>query len=58
MKKKNIILSSIFLSIGLVVSVLPFATKGNLFIKGEADDWRPHQIVFTAEDSSVESESL
>ncbi|MDY6430975.1 MAG: hypothetical protein SPL00_04215 [Bacilli bacterium] len=58
MKKKNIILSSIFLSIGLVVSVFPFATKGNLFIKGEADDWRSHQIVFTAEDSSVESESL
>ena len=58
MKKKKIILSSIFLTIGLVASVLPLAAKGNLFIKAKADDWESHQIVFTAEDTSIESESL
>ena len=58
MQKKTIILSSMFLTIGLVASVLPFVAKGNLFVKAETDDWEPHQIVFTAEDSSVESESL
>ena len=46
------------LTIGLVASVLPFAAKGNLFIKTGADDWESHRIVFTAEDTSVESESL
>ena len=57
MKKKIIILSSIFLTTGLVASALPFVAKSNLIIiKGEADDWEPHQIVFTAEDTSVESE--
>lgn len=54
MKKKKIIL--IFLTTGLVASVLPFVAKGTLFIKAEADDWEPHQIVFTAEDTSVEKE--
>jgi len=58
MKKKIITLSSLFLTIGLVALVLPFAAKGNLLIKAEADDWESHQIVLTAEDSSVESESL
>ena len=58
MKKKIIILSSVFLTAGLAVLVLPFVAKGSLFIKAETDDWEPHQIVFTAEDSSVESESL
>ena len=58
MKKKIIILSSIILTIGLVASVLPFVAKSDLFIKAEADDWDSHQIVFTAEDASVESESL
>ena len=58
MKKEKIILSSIFLTIGFVASVLPFETKGNLFIKAGANDWESHQIVFTAEDTSVESESL
>ena len=58
MKKKIIILSITLLNIGLVASVIPFAAKGGLFINAEADDWESHQIVFTAEDSSVESESL
>ena len=58
MKKEKIILSSIFLTIGLVASALPFVAKGNLFVKAGADDWESHQIVLTAEDSSVESESL
>ena len=58
MKKKKILLSSMFLTIGLVASVLPFVAKGDLFIKAGVDDWEPHQIVFTAEDSSIESESL
>ena len=58
MKKKIIILSSIFLTTGLVASVLPFLSKTDLFVKAESDDWDSHQIVFTAEDTSVESESL
>ena len=58
MKKKIIILSSIFLTTGLVASVLPFVANGNLFVKAETDDWEPHQIVFTVEDTSVEGEDL
>ena len=58
MKKKKILLSSIFLTMGLVASVLSLAAEGNLSIKAKADDWDSHQIVFTAEDTSVESESL
>ena len=55
MKKKKIILSSIYLTIGLVASVLPFASKTNLFVKAESDE-DSHQIVFTAENTSVEKE--
>lgn len=58
MKKKIILLSSIFLTTGLVASALPFVANGDLFVKAATDDWEPHQIVLTAEDTSVESESL
>ena len=58
MKREKIILASILLTIGLVASALPFVAQGNLFIKAGADNWEPHQIVFTAGDSSIESESL
>ena len=58
MKKKKILLSSIFLTTGLVASFLTFVTKGNSFINAGAEDWESHQIVFTAADTSVESESL
>ena len=58
MKKKIILLSTIFLTTVLAASLLPFVSKTNLFVKAEFDDEDSHQIVFTAEDSSVESEDL
>ena len=47
-----------FLTTGLVASVLPFLSKTNMFVKAESDDEDSHQIILTAEDTSVESESL
>lgn len=44
-----------FLTIGLVASVLPFLNKTYLFVRAEYDDGS-HQIVFTAEDTSLENE--
>jgi hypothetical protein len=58
MKKKTIILSALFLTAGTVTSVFTFLGNGNLFLKGESQDFESHQIVFTAEDSSVESTDL
>lgn len=58
MKKKTIILSSLFLTAGIVTSVLTFLGNGNLFLKVESEDIESHQITFTADDTSVESTSL
>lgn len=58
MKKKVVLLPSLMLTAGIIISSIAFLPKSDLFIKAEADDWDSHQIVFTAEDTSVESESL
>ena len=57
MKKKTIVLSSLFLTAGIVTSVLTFLGNGNLFLKVESEDIEPHQITFTAADTSVEKTS-
>lgn len=54
MKKKTIILSSLFLTAGIVTSVLTFLGNGNLFLKVESEDIESHQITFTTDDTSVE----
>lgn len=58
MKKKTIILSALFLTAGTVTSVLTFLGNGNLFLKGESEDFESHQITFNADDTSVEKTSL
>ena len=52
MKKKTIILSALFLTAGIVTSVLTFLGNGNLFLKVESEDIEPHQITFTAADKT------
>ena len=58
MKKKTIVLSSLFLTAGIVTSVLTFLGNSNLFLKVESEDIESHQIILTADDTSVESTSL
>lgn len=58
MKKKIVLLSSLLLIFGTIASALAFFEKGNLAIKVKSEDWESHQIIFTAEDASVESEPL
>lgn len=57
MKKKTIVLSSLFLTAGIVTSVLTFLGNGNLFLKVESEDIESHKITFTTGDTSVESTS-
>ena len=57
MKKKTIVLSSLFLTAGIVTSVLTFLGNGNLFLKVESEDIESHKITFNASNTSVESTS-
>ena len=57
MKKKTVLLSSLFLTAGIATSVIAFLGKGNSFVKAESEDWEDYQITFTKEDSSFESSS-
>ena len=57
MKKKAIILSSLILTTGIITSTLAFSKNDNLFVKAEFEDEVSHQIIFDAEDTSVEKES-
>ena len=52
------LLSSLFLTAGIITSTLVALGKSDLFVKVRSEDQEPHQIIFTAKDSSVESESL
>ena len=54
MKKKVVILSSLMLTGGIIVSSIAFLPKSDLSVK--AGDTIDHQIILTAEDTSVESE--
>ena len=54
MKKKVVILSSLMLTGGIIVSSIAFLPKSDLSVK--AGDTINHQIVLTAEDTTLESE--
>ena len=54
MKKKVVILSSLMLTGGIIVSSIAFLPKSDLSVK--AGDTIDHQIILTAEDTTLESE--
>jgi len=53
MKKKVVLLSSLMLTVGIIVSSIAFLPKSDLSVK--AGDTIDHQIIFTAEDTTYES---
>ena len=58
MKKKKMLLLSLLLTVGTIASSLVLLQNSNLFIKAQSEDQKPHQIILTAENSSLEKESL
>lgn len=55
MKKKVVLLSSLTLTAGIIVSSIAFLPKSDLSVK--AGDTINHQIILTAEDTTLESEA-
>ena len=56
MKKKVVLLSSLILAAGIITSSIAFLGKGNSLVKVESTNSVGHQIVLTAENTSIESE--